>query len=342
MITANAETGPASGPRVTQWYRDTISCLQASMGSVLIHSGHVALDALGLHWEFRHLPGDVRSEEFYLPCGVPGDLAASLLPHHPVHSRWCHATVGDLTGLTSELAQGRLVVAVVDNFHLPFRPAFGDVHAAHLLTVSELDEAAGTVTVSDPMPPAFMGTIALEDFLRAWQSANPPDEQDAFFSDSPIGGRYLQIAVGDDFPSLDGALLTRALDHSMDLFHGEDPTVGLVGLARFSDDLARQTQAGNRQALREAYCFGWPMQAQASLHGELLRQWGAAEHLPVMREAGRSVESVAHAWTGVRVCAAHARSDPRAAHTELVGHLRALRRAHETALERLAEARELL
>ncbi|HST63609.1 MAG TPA: hypothetical protein VLM05_00350 [Mycobacteriales bacterium] len=84
------------------------------------------------------------------------------------------------------------------------------------------------------------------------------------------------------------------------------------------------------------------MQAQTALHAELLRSWGSAQDVPEVREAGRLVESVAHAWTGLRVTAAHGRRDPVAAAPELDHHAAALRRCYEIAVEGIARAEEAL
>ena len=54
---------------------------------------------------------------------------------------------------------GVLPIAAVDNFHLPFRPAFHDVHAAHLLVVYRITDT--DVYVSDAQPPAFQGPIPI-------------------------------------------------------------------------------------------------------------------------------------------------------------------------------------
>ncbi|TCO55597.1 BtrH N-terminal domain-containing protein [Actinocrispum wychmicini] len=335
---------PSALPVVELWCRDVISCLQATFGSVLRHAGHDPLDVLGLHWEFRHKPGDVRSEEFYYPCATPGDLAASLAPHHPVSSAWHQADELDrpLDALADELSRGRLVIAAVDNFHLPFRPAFGDVHAAHLLVVYGIDEH--NVHVSDAMPPDFAGPIPVADFLRSWSSANPTDVQDAFFSDSRIDRRYLTVDVGAEFPTLDRALLAKALDHSLELFHGPShgDRTGLAGLGEFLDEVLKAAETADSATVRDVYPFGWGMQAQSGLHGELLRTWGLREDVPAVREAGRLVETVAHKWTGLRVCAAHGHPEPEAAAKELARHANALRQAYESAVDGLAEARSAL
>ena len=164
-VNVTARTYMVIGPEPELWYRDLVSCLQATFGSVLARAGADPLSVLGAGWRFLHRPGDVRSEEFYYPCPASKsgeiDLGSALAPHHELHSRWWQpADENDVWREVREtLADDRLVIAAVDNFHLPFRPAYGDVHAAHLVVVYGLDETRGVVYVSDAMPPAFRGAV---------------------------------------------------------------------------------------------------------------------------------------------------------------------------------------
>ncbi|MER5750219.1 BtrH N-terminal domain-containing protein [Streptomyces sp. NPDC002088] len=341
-----------TGEPVSLWYRDPISCLQATLGSVVLGRGGDPLEVLGAHWEFRYRPGDVRPEEFYFPCAFDGDPARSIAPYHGLRSGWHTAADGDrpLASLAAEFAEGRLVLAGVDNYHLPFRPAYHDVHAAHLLVVYGVDEEAGTVWVSDAMPPAFQGPLPVEDFLRAWTSANPDDEQDAFFSDAPIATRYLTVTVDAPLPELDAATLARVIGNSVEGFTGGVHPVtgglagwtGLAGLSRWLEWTAEGAGRGDGSAVRDIYPLGWAMQAQAALHGEFLRTWGQRHGLPALREAGRRVEQVAHAWTGLRMSAAHGHGDARTAMPALLRHGRRLERAYATAVETLDHARKVL
>lgn len=345
-MTTAPERTVDSGP-VALWYRDVISCLQSTLAGQIAAAGADPLEVLGAHWEFLFIPGDVRAEEFYFPCRHEGDVARSLAPHHPVRSRWLRPAdpADPLTEIRTALSAGRLPIAAVDNFHLPFRPAFGDVHAAHLLVVYGIDEERGTIEVSDAMPPAFQGPIAISDFLNAWSSANPRDVQDAFFSDSGIDRRLLDVTLGQDFPVLDASLLRQVLRTNVELFetgrNGADWR-GRAGLRRFTEDLVDRAEAGDARALEEAYPFGWGMQAQAGLHGELLRVWGFRHGVPEVCEAGRLAESVAHAWTGVRITSAHGRADPVAAAGDLARHARRLRNAYESAMAAEHQAEEAL
>jgi hypothetical protein len=346
-----------SGP-IEFWCRDLVSCLQSTFATVLGHAGHDPLEALGAHWEFRFRPGDVRPEEFYYPCAVPGDLAASLAPHHPVSSPWRRPradaggdTAASMADIIEALAGGQLVIAAVDNFYLPFRPAFGDVHAAHLIVVYGVDLAAEQVHVSDAMPPAFRGPIDVADFTRAWSSANPADAQDVFFSDARIDRRFMTLAIGEPFPKLDRPMLKAVLTANLAGFRGrqnqtdaghDSDWVGVAGLERFIAALLDACVDGNSGPLADAYPFGWGMQAQTSLHAELLRRWGVLAAVPDLSEAGRLVESVAHAWTGLRMTAAHGRGNPETCARDLAKHAAVLCHNYELALASLDDAVELL
>src|SRR5205814_1264318 len=111
----------------------------------------------------------------YYPCRFSGDPARSIAPHHPLRSRWWRPTDDDdpLAELADRVEDGELPIAAVDNYHLPFRPAYRDVHAAHLVVVYGVERDRDEVLVSDAVPPAFRGAIPAETFLRAWSSANP-------------------------------------------------------------------------------------------------------------------------------------------------------------------------
>ncbi|MEU3773481.1 BtrH N-terminal domain-containing protein [Streptomyces sp. NPDC032472] len=333
--TAVARTYMITGPEPELWYRDLISCLQAALGSFLVREGADPLEVIGAGWRFLHLPGDVRSEEFYYPC-IEGELGSALAPHHALHARWWQpADEHDVWREVREhLANDRLVIAAVDNFHLPFRPAYGDVHAAHLVVIHGLDETRGVVHVSDAMPPAFRGAVPIEEFLRSWGSANPNDVQDAFFSDARIGRRCLDLRLDAKPEPLTPELLGSYLRLNIEGFTTAGPDrTGLAGYDAFAAELVDRCRAGDAGALTELYPFGWGMQAQASLHGELLRCRGHLWGDPALAGAGRAVEAVAHAWTGLRFTGAHGLDDPRAAASDIAHHATVLRGRYAQAVD---------
>jgi len=241
--------------------------------------------------------------------------------------------------MREQLAEDRPVIAAVDNFHLPFRPAYGDVHAAHLVVVYGLDEVRGVVYVSDAMPPAFRGAVPIEAFLRSWGSANPTDVQDAFFSDSRIGRRCLDVRLDTPAPALTPELLGGWLRTDVEGFTtATSARTGLAGLDAFTRELTDRCRAGDADALRELYAFGWGMQAQAALHGELLRRRGTDWGDPALAGAGRAVESVAHAWTGLRITGAHGIGDARAAAEDIAHHATVLRGRYAAAVDAVGAA----
>ncbi len=344
----NASVGPRQvWDRPEQWYRDPVSCLQSTLATVLLQAGEDPLVALGLHWEFFYKPDEVTAEEFCFPCRVDGDIARSLAPYHEITSRWWRAESSGsaLDELAGWLDAGTLPIAAVDNFHLPFRPAYRDVHAAHLVVVYGVDRKRGEVWVSDAMPPAFSGPIALDEFLASWSSQNPLHAGDVFFSGSAIDRRCLLIHVRSLRPPLERGAARAALCNSLSRFERADDPVGWngrAGLQRFLERLLERARAADQEALTETYSFGWAMQAQSYLHGELLLTKGNEWHVAPLTEAGRAVQSVSYAWTGLRVTAAHGRNAPANAVADLRRHAGRVRRAYDIALERLAEAVESL
>ena len=326
---------------IRTWYRDPVSCLQACLAMVLDHAGHDPLETLGLAWEFIHLPGDVKREEFYFPCRFPGDPAHSIAPYHELTSEWFTPADEDgLRYLSSMVDENRPVIAAVDNYYLPFRPAYHDVHAAHLIVVTGVDARKGEVSVADPTPPSFDGAIPARDFLNAWGSANRADHQDVFFSSSPIGRRCLIVTPPETVRPLDEASLHTALRNNirgMRAASTGSAWTGLDGLDRYLTHLTARAADKDADALADVYPFGWAMQAQAYLHAELLRACAVRWRRPVLAEAARRVAAVSHAWTGLRVSAGHGGSDPTIAET-VERHCRRLRRQYELAVETLDDA----
>lgn len=338
---AVAETVTAKR-RPELWYRDPLSCLQSTLAAVVLDAGADPLEVLGLSFEFLYKPGDVRPEEFYFPCRFHDDLARSLAPYSPLRSQWWQPSEDrdPLDELAERIDAGELPIAAVDNYHLPFRPAFHDVHAAHLVVVYAIDRSAGEVFVSDAQPPAFQGAIAADAFLQSWSSVNPPDVQDAFFAGARIDRRALSVRVEEPFEPLDRERLRAALLANADRFAADDDVGwnGVHGLERYVDDLVAGARTGERRPLEEVYPLGWGLQAQAYLHGELLRVGGLGWSLPELREAGRGAACVASAWTALRIAAAHGLAGPAEAAPDLRRHGDRLRRSYEEALERLDRA----
>ncbi|MFJ4713454.1 BtrH N-terminal domain-containing protein [Streptomyces sp. NPDC088785] len=294
-----------------QWYEDPLSCLQTTLGSVLLEHGLSPVEVMGLPCEFAFAPGDAMCEEFYRPAQSERGVAADLCPYHDVASAWTSgSSAEDLIDLIDRHAG---VIVAVDNYHLPFRPAYRDVHAAHLVVVPAWRRTAAGETefyVSDVQPPHFQGWLAAHHLVESWTSGNPSDAQDVFFSSREIGGRVLTVTVRSAPEELTGRRLQHALAGNLDRWeHGtaadtDRVWTGRAGLDRFVDWLtARGTDP---QALRPAYTFGWAMQAQAHLHGRLAQEAGRRAPRPHLARIAASADRLVGAWTNVRLLSAHA------------------------------------
>ena len=197
-----------------------------------------------------------------------------------------------------------------------------------------LDETRGVVYVSDAMPPAFGGTVPIDDFVRSWSSENPTDFRDAFFSDARIGRRCLDVRLDAPPAPLTPERFGGFLRTDVEAFAtATSARTGLNGYDEFAAELVGRSRAGDAGALRELYSFGWGMQAQASLHGELLRRCGREWADPALAGAGRAVEGVAHAWTGLRITGAHGLEDPVAVAPDIAHHATVLRGTYARAID---------
>lgn len=327
------------------WMRDLGSCLQATLATVVAALELDPVLVLGAAWRFRWLPDDWRSEEFYYPAGGVS-LLESLAPYHPLRSTWRQAeTDAPLLELHDAVEARELVIAAVDNYHLPFRPAFRDVHAGHLVVVYGVDFEDGCVNVCDAQPPEYRGPVPITDFDLSWSSANPADPQDVFFSASAIGRRWLEVDVTAPVPELTRELTAFALERNLEHMRrngGRDRTEGLPGLRAFVRQLRERAADGDASALQELYVVGWGAQAQTDLHAEFLRATAATFDAPALAEAAAFVDRVAHAWTGLRMTGAHGRAAPAAAASALETHGNRLARSYEEALEAIEPAAEAL
>lgn len=294
-----------------QWYEDPLSCLQTTLGSVLMEHGLRPVDVLGLACEFAYAPDDVMCEEFYRPAQSSRGVAADLCPYHDVESAW--TTGSDADDLIDLIETHAGVIVAVDNYYLPFRPAFHDVHAAHLVVVPGWRRAAnGDVEfyVSDAQPPGFQGWLSAEHLVSSWTSGNPSDTQDVFFSSREIGGRVLTTTVRSQPEELSAGLAAHALQGNLDRWAtgtaGPSDRVwtGRAGLRRFVERLVET--CGDPAELSSAYTFGWAMQAQAFLHGRFAQEFAHRSKQPQLLEVAASADRVVSAWSNVRLLSAHA------------------------------------
>lgn len=297
---------------VPPWYDDLASCLQVDVAYVLRRHGWDPIQALGSAWRFACRPGTADPVEFYLP-GTGDDVAGVLAPGQPLHAMWrWPADAADAAArLRAAIDAGRPPIVAVDNFHLPFRPAYQDVHAAHLVVVRGYDDDDGTVLVLDPMPPAFDGPLPESVLDTSRAAVTVTDETDPFFAGSSLRRRWLEVYPTGPQPPLSWPWVCDVLRDNLARMTGpprddDGRLTGIGGLTTYVEDLPARVRSTGRAVLQELYVVGWWEQAAATLHGEFLATAGRVLHRPALVEAGRLADLVAHEWTGLRIIAAHA------------------------------------
>jgi hypothetical protein len=306
---------------VDSWRHDLVGCLWTSAATVLSFHRVPVLETLGAAWGFRHLPGDLRREEYYYPTPPGVSLYQALAPYHPVRSVWHEPADAEQgwTQVRAEVQAGKPTVVAADNFYLPFRPAYTDVHTNHLIVVYGYDEAAGTVRVLDAVPPHFDGDITLGELAAARDSRNPQlHERDMFFTDRPIANRWLEVEIAAaDFPPFDLATVRTTIRRNLDGFaaagtptsvtpDGSAPDGdyrGLAGQTAYLADVADRL-AGGADIRDELFLVAGAVLANTALHAEWLALAGRQFAVPELAEAGRAVDRVAHHWTTVRIMSA--------------------------------------
>lgn len=291
---------------ISAWRHDLVGCLWTSAGTVLGFHGVPIIETLGAAWGFRHLPGDVRREEYYYPCPPGVSLWEAIAPYHPVRSTWCEPSDPDegWEQVRAEVLAGRPVIVAADNFELPFRPAYRDVHTNHLVTVYGFDDKRGTARVLDAVPPRFDGDIGIKELTAARDSANPIlHDRDMFFTDRPIGNRWLRVEVDvADFPPFDPATVRATIRRNLDGF-ADSTGPGLSGLAgqrAYLEDCV--TRLGSGEAIwEELFLVAGAVLANTALHADWLTVAADRFGYQGLREAARAVERVAHHWSAVRI-----------------------------------------
>ncbi|MFI5836649.1 BtrH N-terminal domain-containing protein [Micromonospora sp. NPDC051300] len=328
------------------WFHDLGNCLHDCLAVLLLARGFDPVEALGAVWQFHHDPAQVRGEEFYHPTPRP-TLGETMFPFHPVRARWRHPADGAAgwDGLRQSLREGRLAIAAVDNFHMPIRPAFGDVHAAHLVVVWGYDDDTGEAYVLEPTPPLYRGPIPIADFLRARGSGNEarPETRDYFFAGPRIAHRWIDVEFTGPPPVTDAPWTAAVIRSNVDEFR--DPTSspagrgGLDGLRHWLGDIRDRAHGGNAEvaagALGELYGVGWAAQGAAALHADFLRAAGRRLGRDELVQAGRQVDRLANEWTALRVFGAHGSTGALRVADQLGPRSRRLLAGVEEALDRL-------
>jgi hypothetical protein len=337
---------------IRYWRHDLTGCLHITMAALLGYHGLDPLEVLGAGWGFFYDPRELRREEYYFPCRQKS-LLGSLAPYHGVSSRW-HQPEDAEAGwreVREAVASGRPVGVAVDNFQLPFRPAYQDVHTNHMITVFGFDDERGEALVTDPVPPRFTGPLDISVLTRARTSPNPiAGERDLFFTANPIANRWLDIEPPTQVPEFDRDFLREVIAANLrgyreggddgDDGSGTDPATyqGLAGERRFLDDIADKLAAGRTEAADEGFVVAGPVLATTGLHADWLARAGRIFGDARLIEAARAVERVAHHWSAFRIAVATAREAPPDAAGPLRTRAATLVADHDRALDLLDRA----
>lgn len=307
----------ASIPGLVTWRHDLAGCLHACMATLLEFHGADALEVLGAGWGFYHRPAGLQRAEYYFPCRPESSLLENLAPLHPFRSTW-HEPVNVAEGWTQvrdAVAAGRPVAVAVDNFELPFRPAYQDVHSNHLVVVHGFDEERGTVEVIDTIPPAFAGEIRIEQLSASRNSGNEMrHDRDMFFTTHPIGNRWLDVEVdAAALPAFDAKFVRTVIEANVEGFRAAEaaPTAeefaGLDGQRRYLGEVVDRYGRGEA-VCDELFVVAGAALAMIALHADWLAHAGRRLGVSDLREAGRTADRLSHHWTALRILAARTRN----------------------------------
>jgi hypothetical protein len=206
------------------------------------------------------------------------------------------------------------IAVAVDNFELPFRPAYRDVHSNHLVVVTGFDDERQTVTLLDAIPPFFSGVVPLPVLTAARDSGNRTvHARDMFFAGEPIGNRWLQLLVADrpagamsagDFLAGDflaGNLARWQRADEPGCYRGRD------GVARFLADQGDRLANGESIA-DELFVVAGTALAGTAVHADWVADSGRRRQLPGWPELSRQISRVGYHWTAIRILAALSRT----------------------------------
>ncbi|WP_322923408.1 BtrH N-terminal domain-containing protein [Paenibacillus campi] len=296
------------------WRHDLTSCLQDSIATALIHAGIEPLPVLGARWNFYYEKGDYRREEYYYPCQDKNNPAESLSAYFPVHTHW--NTPKDeqeaWEQLQAKIQEGKPVIVAVDNYYLPFRPAYQDVHTNHLIVVYGIDTEQEIVYVLDNKPPQFKGAIPIETLRQARNSLNPGSDRSLYFyTDNPIENRWLDVVIENFVAEPNEDWVKQVISKNLEAWSAsseDDTWLGIDGIERLLAQLHTRSLLNDPNAMDELYVVGWTIQQQTSLHGDFLIFIGNKLNVLKMAEVGRDVNRLAHAWSNLRMLGAHHRA----------------------------------
>ena len=159
---------------------------------VEMHAPRSARLLLGARWSFGvpHRPSDLC--EYSLPMN-PIDFRNALAIRTGIVVD--HHRDDDSPSLYDCLEQRQALIAAVDSFFLPYRPAFQRVHSNRTIIIKATGDSS-SVWVEDSWPPSYRGPLSVSDLEKARHSSVPRvPNLEPIFSGHAINGEWFEVEV---------------------------------------------------------------------------------------------------------------------------------------------------
>jgi hypothetical protein len=319
--------------------RELDTCLFAVTASILRYRRWDDVMSLGALWSFNYPLCGIARTEYYLPVRS-GSLMETMLVGQGVRSTW--RTTDEASqgwfDLAATISSGQPAAIAVDNYHLPFRPAYRDVHSNHLILVYGIDDERDLVYVLDATPPAFKGPIPAPHLRQARASGNPEDgDRDFFFSRSTIAHGQLDVIFpAQPWVPTQEAIRAAIQKNVSDLLDGSQDKVwlsGVSGILRLADLVERT--AGEH--CEDIFIASGVVLASRGRHAVFLKRSAVLLHESDLSRVARALEAIAHQWAAVRILASReARERSATVGRRLAGRLRQIAKAETAAARELA------
>ncbi|MGY4568062.1 MULTISPECIES: cysteine peptidase family C39 domain-containing protein [Bradyrhizobium] len=147
---------------------------------------------LGCVWGFAEFDPSSTAAEFDLPCGWRF-YAQKLLNFAGIQLDYAE---DGRDNAYDRVELGQSIIAAVDSYYLPYRPAWQRVHSARTLIVDRLAIDTGMADIIDVWMPEYAGPIELSDLDHARNSHVPENiEREPLYAGIPLRERWWTVAL---------------------------------------------------------------------------------------------------------------------------------------------------
>ena len=327
-------------PGVRPFRHELGTCLFSVFGTLLLHRGGNVGLSLGAGWDFTYPRAGIAAEEYYVPT-IGESVAEAVLVEQGVTSEWSWTDDADegWRRWRDRVLTGEPAVLAVDNYHLPFRPAFHDVHTNHLLVAYGVDDDAEVAFVLDATPPRYQGPVSSVALRAACNSGNPrAGDRDLFFTGSPIRNRQLIVSFSDAPWTPSAAWVRAVIGRNLHRLLAPPVTPGVCRGIEGMYEVAKHVEsAGDRRACDDLFVFSGSVLSQRALHAVFLREAARRIGRHELLAHARSMDAIAHQWAALRVLTSReVRERPESAYHRTAERLRRIAEAERVAARRLA------